>query len=182
MHAVRVGERDRLADAFEDAQPLGKIGKIGDVRAQRPAAHELHHIEQTAVGEPADIVNRRDAWMLQPRQYPGLDAQPLLERRVDRVMRHFDRNVAIQFAVRREVHRRHAAAADLLERLVAAAGKLRPACPRPKAPHRAVRKRRHSTSTPNNSRASRAYSASLPQRPRSASSARVRNVRRTCAR
>ena len=63
--AVRVRKRHRLAEALEDPQPFGEVRDVAQVIAQRPALDALHHVEQAAVGQPAGVVDRHDAGMLE---------------------------------------------------------------------------------------------------------------------
>ena len=68
--AAVVRERDRLDDALKDAEPLGE-GRLGcGERVETRPFDEFHRVEDPAVGKPPDVVNGRDAGVLEPRQDP----------------------------------------------------------------------------------------------------------------
>ncbi len=77
--AAGVREGDRLADAFEDPQPLGQVGHMAQVVAERLAADPLHDVEEPAVGEPAGVVDRDDARVFEPSEDARLAAEAAFE-------------------------------------------------------------------------------------------------------
>ena len=162
------------------------IANLLEALGQRPTPDTLHDVEEAAVGEPASVVNRDDAWVFEPGEDAGFASQPAFEVHAGERVRDLDRDLAAELLVDSEEDRSHAAAADFFDDRVAAGLELRPPAQRPEAGHRRVRQsarlRAHSTSSPKRSRASRRNSWSLPHNPRSASSARSRKRRRTCAR
>ena len=190
MNPARVRERDRLADALEDPQPLGQVGHMAQVVAQRLASDALHHVKEPAVGEPPGVVDRDDARVFEPGEDARLAAEPAFEARAGERVRNLDRHLALELIVDGEEDRSHAAATDFFDDRVAAGLELRPAAERAQARDGRVRQpvrgvahsAAHSTSRPKRSRASRRNSWSLPHSPRSASRARSRKRRRTCAR
>ena len=180
--ASRVSERHRLADTFEDLQPLGEIAMMADVFRQCPAVDSLHDVEQPAVGQPADVVDGHDAGMFECGQDARFGSQPMFECGGRDRIRDLDRHLAAEERVRRGVDRTHAATADLRGHGVTVGFELRPVGDRAQAVDGGVGECGHSISTPNNSRASRRYSSWVPHSARSASSACIRKLRRTCAR
>ena len=120
--------------------------------------------------------------MFEPREDARFVAEPLFDPVARDRVRHLDRDVAAERLVVREVDRAHAAAPDLARHDVAVRDELGPDGDRLQAGHRGVGQERHSTSTPNSSRASRRYSSRDPVSPSSAASACWRKLRRTCAR
>ena len=85
---------------MHDAQVMGGGQRIGDLDAQleqlveghRPApdalvegrAVEALHDDEVAAVVLADVVNRADVWMVQPRGRPGLADEPLDSQRIAR--------------------------------------------------------------------------------------------------
>ena len=102
---VRMRERDRLAHAKKHAEPVGQLATRRHPAIEPVAAHALHGVEQPAVGQLAEIVNRHDAGMLEPRQ----DAR--FVRLVLRPLHDLEGDVAVEHRVVRQVDDAHAAAA-----------------------------------------------------------------------
>ena len=80
-HALRVGVGDRLADLLEDGEEprpvLVGASSRRQERRQRAAPHQLHRDEQPAVGQPAQLVDRHDARVLElPADLRLLDESP----------------------------------------------------------------------------------------------------------
>ena len=78
--AVGVGVADRLADLLEHRQEPAAVGRrVGPPSEQVVeglALDELHRQERPAVGQRADLVDRRDAGVLQLAGDPGLVEEP----------------------------------------------------------------------------------------------------------
>ncbi len=168
--AVRVRERDRLADAQEDRQALGDV----PVRARHPAiepvaAHALHRVEETAVRQLAEVVDRHDARVLEP----GDD--PRLVRFTRRAVEDLQRHLAIERRIARQVDDPHAAAPERGDDLVACAGEVR----RPEHRRQAIDRRLGNH--PVRPRSSASNSSSVAHWSRSASSTKRRNSRRAAA-
>ena len=122
--AERMGEGHGFTDAEEHRQALVHVGDPGQPSIETLAAHPLHRVEQTAVGELTEVVDRDDAGMFEA----GEDARFLLEPRgggrIDGPVEHLQGDVAIQRRVAREIYDRHAAAAEDGTDLVARAGEI----------------------------------------------------------
>ena len=80
------------------------------------AADALHRVEQPAVGQLAEVVDRHDAGMLEPREDPRLVGF------VRRALDDLERDLAVEHGVARQVDDAHAAAPEDRDQLVARAG------------------------------------------------------------
>ena len=96
---LRVRERDRLADAFEEPQPFVQVRIVAQVFSERPAPDALHDVEQPAVGEPAGVVNRDDAGVFEPGEDACLAAKPAFEAGARERVRNLDRDLAPELFV-----------------------------------------------------------------------------------
>src|SRR5207249_9861815 len=89
------------------------------------AAHALHRIEQTAVRQPAEVVNGHHARMLEPRQDARLLLKMFGQRLIaDKRIEHLDRHLAVEHRIACEVDGADAAAAEHRQRLVSRAGEI----------------------------------------------------------
>ena len=167
--AVRVREGDRLADAKEDAELLGEAAARRHPAIEAIAADPLHRVEQPAVRQLAEIVDRHDAGVLEP----GEDARlvGVLRQALDDL----EGDLAVQHRVAREVDDAHAAAAEDGDQLVARAGDVGP------LEHRRQAIERRFGDHPVNARDSAANSSSVAHCSRSTSSTCRRNSRRAAA-
>ena len=136
---LRVRERDRLANAFEEPQSFVQVRIVAKVFSERPATNALHDVEQPAVGEPAGVVDRDDAGVFEPGEDTRLVAKPAFEAGARERVGNLDRNLAPELFVERKVDRPHAAAANLLDDRVAAGLELWPAPERSQPGHRRIR-------------------------------------------
>ena len=99
-HAVRVGERDRLADALERPQARG-YGRLGREVVVEPAPPDpLHRVEPAPVRQRAHVVHRHQARVLEPGQHARLAQQALvgLRARLGQA-RDLERDLAAELAV-----------------------------------------------------------------------------------
>jgi hypothetical protein len=116
---------DRLADRLEDSQQPavvgGRIGTELQNVGEGAPLDQLHGQERPAVRQHADLVHGGDAGVLQLAGDAGLVAEALGGRRIGRVFRgqHLDGDVAVEGGVAGAVDHAHAAAADLVEQLIA---------------------------------------------------------------
>ena len=80
MTPVGVGVPDRLAHLLEHRQEPPAVGRrVGPLLEQlveRPPLDELHRQERPAVGQGADLVDRRDAGVLELAGDPRLVEEP----------------------------------------------------------------------------------------------------------
>src|SRR2546427_3175718 len=123
--AMRMRKGHCVAHAQEDREARVRIGR------RRPAiealpAHTFHRIEQTAVCQPAEVVNGHHARMLEPRQ----DARLLLKMLgqgliADKRIEHLDRYLAVEHRIACEVDGADAAAAEHRQHLISRAGEIR---------------------------------------------------------
>jgi hypothetical protein len=121
MHdPVLLGVREPGEQPLEHAGDLGER-HLPDVAAQRPALDVLHRDVRRAVVLEV-VVDRDDVRMRERPRDARLAQEALGERRVGRVEggELLERDEAVEVGLPREVHHRHAAAADLPEDLVAA--------------------------------------------------------------
>ena len=123
-HPVGVGVADGLANRLEDGQPacggaaVGQwVGPIFQDRVEGVSLDELHRQEGPAIGESADLVDRRDAGVLQLASDPRLTEEALGRYRIGCVSlgQQLDGDVAIQGGVAGAIDNAHAPVANLLE-------------------------------------------------------------------
>ena len=120
--ALRVGERHRVAHREESPQALAKALRA-DVLIQPLPPYEPHDIEGAAVGQPARVVDRHDARMLERRQDPCLAFEPMGTVVMFEFRRqHLERDVAPQQAIRGAIDGTHATAAEQLMDCITIAG------------------------------------------------------------
>ena len=128
-HALVVRVLERIANLRNDLQRLarGQATSLFEL-AQIRAIHELHE-EEVEAGEglgdgvwrlgrsAAELVNRDDVRMTQPRQGPGFAIEPLLEVRAVRALprQNLQRHEAVERRLSRLVNRAHSARAEQAE-------------------------------------------------------------------
>ena len=177
--ALRVGEGDRLADAQEEPELLGKRREARGGHVEPLSPDELHRVEGTPVREAPDVVDRDDPGVLEARQDAGLEAQAggEVSGRVGEV-ENFDRDAPCQLGVLRLPDAPHPSAADLPAEEKAGSREVRGAKRPGEAPHGLRLERPHGGSTPRRARASSRNSSSLPV----ISPRRPRTIRRSSRR
>jgi hypothetical protein len=111
-----MGVCDRLAHLLErggQPAPVGSLG--GEQVGQGPPLDQLHDQERPAVRQPADLVDRGDARVLELGGDPGLAQEPFGSRAVGREpgVQELDRHVPGQPGVPGPVHHPHPALAHL---------------------------------------------------------------------
>src|SRR5262249_25331908 len=114
-------EADRLAHrqhVGDERQPLVERGAFAEHLLQRSPRDQLHHVERLAVGEAADLVNRHDAGVLEPRGDLRLALEADLLRRRD-APEELQRHDAAELAIAAADQASPAPAADLIAQLVA---------------------------------------------------------------
>ena len=89
------------------------------------AAHALHHVEDAAVGQQADVVDGHDAGVLQAGEDARLAERPLRGLPGLRHVDDLEGHLAVELPVPRQIDGAHAAAADRLHDLVGRAGEVR---------------------------------------------------------
>ena len=117
---VRVGERIRHLRREAQRVAQGQLALAGHPVAERFAVDEGHDVVQEAV-RVARVVERQDVWMVEARRDLDLAQEPLGPQRLRQLgAQHLERDLALVLHVGREVHRRHAAGADLSLEAIAA--------------------------------------------------------------
>ena len=83
--AAGVGVGDGLADLLEGGdEPTavgGRVGPVAEHRVEGPPLDQLHGQERPAVGQGAEVVDRRDAGVLELAGDPGLVDEPTRQQR-----------------------------------------------------------------------------------------------------
>jgi hypothetical protein len=69
---VRVGERNGIADAKEHAEPLADVPPGAHPAIQPIAAHQLHRVEEAAVGKFAEVMDGDNPGVFEAGDEPGL--------------------------------------------------------------------------------------------------------------
>jgi len=120
---VRVGERIRDLRREAERVAQGQLALAGHPVAEGLAVDEGHDVIQEAV-RVTRVVEREDVGMVEPRGDLDLAQEPLGPQGLRQLSaQHLERDLAVVPDVRREVHRRHAAGADLaLEAIVPGEG------------------------------------------------------------
>ena len=121
QHVARVRERDRLGrrdHRGHQREPVGERRRRGDLRRERHALDEPHHVERRAIRPPTDLVDRHDPGVLELRGDPRLALEPRDQagRRAHELL---DRDGAADAQVARRDDAPHAAARDLAAEQVA---------------------------------------------------------------
>jgi hypothetical protein len=121
---VGMGAGHRLANRLVHGQQPAPVGRGVVAPPEKPfegaPLDEFHHQERPTVGQPARLVDRRDAGVLELPGDPGLGEEALGGRRVGRVVagQELDGHVPAEGGVAGAVDDAHAAAADLLKQFV----------------------------------------------------------------
>ena len=84
-HASGVGVADGLADLLEGGEQAaavgGRVGAVAEDRVEGAALDQLHGQEGAAVGQRAEVVDRRDAGVLELAGDPRLVDEPSRDHR-----------------------------------------------------------------------------------------------------
>ncbi len=116
--AAGVREGDGIGDTYQETHALGHRAGLLGPRVEALTTHQLHRVEQAAIRQRADVVDRDDAGVFEVRQDAGLGFQPRQRRRVGRAAQHLQRDVAPQRAIGDPIDRAHPAASERLHQLV----------------------------------------------------------------
>ncbi len=114
-HLARVRVRDRLAHLREHRHEAPVIPGIGGEQVgEGVPLDELHHQERAAVGQRAEVVDRRDAGVLELAGDSRLGEEAACDGRVGRIaiLEELDGDVAVEREVAGAVDDAHPAAAD----------------------------------------------------------------------
>ena len=114
IDAVVVRVVERVGDFARDAHRVvhAELRFAIELRAERLAVDERHHVEQQAVRSPR-VEERQDMRMLQARRRLDLGDEALAaEHGGEFGLEHLDRDVAVVLEVVGEIDRRHAAGAE----------------------------------------------------------------------
>ena len=180
-HAVRVRERDGIADALEDAEALRQRHARRE-RVEPRSVDPLHRVEDAAVRQRAGVVDGNDPRMLEPRDDARLAQHPLRGRGIgDARGDDLERDLPSEDGVVGEVDRAHPSVTQLLENPVLRVGEVRPLRDAPQMLDGGARQPPHGA-TPRRLFASSRNSRSLEVISRSFSSTMRRNSRRANAR
>ena len=114
--AVRVAER--VEHLHAEVRGLRRRQRPEPIRqlVERLAADELHHHQQLVVLLMMQLVNRRDAGVIEPRKRHGFAAEPLQHVGVGQIgIEDLDRDFTVERLVDRLVDGAHAAATELVD-------------------------------------------------------------------
>ena len=106
--ATRISRRTRSDTVARAIRP----------RVEALATHQLHHVEQPAIGQRADVVHGDDAGVFEVRQDARFGFQPRQRGGIGRAAQHLQRDVAPQRAVGDAIDRAHPPAPERLHQLV----------------------------------------------------------------
>lgn len=159
---ARVRERDDIADAIEQPQPVGQRWQPAHTIGQTDARHQPHRVEATPIGEPPVFVNRDDAGVFQAGEHFGFARQAFLVNGAGQ-RGDLDGYLALELPIARAKDRAHAAAPDLLDQLVARSTEIGPVGDLLQVPRGRIRNPDHGGEIPSRSRASARNSSSVVQ-------------------
>ena len=173
-----VRERNRLTNAQKEPEHFRRGSAAV---AECSAAHELHSVEDTPIGQRARVVKGNDSWMFQVGDHTGLRTHAFLgRRRGDLRGQNFDRYPALQLEVVRLIDDAHPSPGQLAHDSIARRAKVGLVRDGAQMCDGFVGKPRH-TSTPRSDRTSRRNSSSEAVASRRTSRTSSRNRRRVAA-
>ncbi len=111
---VSIGQRARYVDADADSFLCGEPLILEQSMVQSLAVDERHDIEQQ-ISRFARVIDGHDVWVREARRHLDLSEKTLCcHRPAELRQENLDRNLAVVLEVESQVHRGHAATADLL--------------------------------------------------------------------
>ncbi len=180
---VGMSERDRLADALEDSEPLGKARGGVEVFIQSSPFDPLHDVVHAAIGERADVVHGNDAGVFQAGDDAGLAEHAVDGFLVEHsVADDFKGHGTSQGAILSQIYRSHSPLADPLGDAIARVVGRVVLDDVPQVIEREVIQRAGHEVVPKTRRASSRNSSSLAVSSRSTSKTQRRKLRRAQAR
>ena len=114
-HALLVGRRQGGADGADDGERAGqREGRLAQEQVAEVLALHVRHGEPEEVAHLARVEDPQDVRVLEPARHADLALEPVLADGARELgVQHLEGDVAAGGEVVREVHRRHAALADL---------------------------------------------------------------------
>ena len=116
--AAGVCEGDGVGHANEQSHAFGHCARVIGPRVEPLATDKLHHVEQAAIRQRADVVHGDDAGMFEVCQDPRFGLEPRQRGGIGRATEHLERDIASQRAVGDAIDRAHTPAAQRLHHLV----------------------------------------------------------------